>query len=185
MVSVAIEIIASLGLFLFGMSFLEQRIQAASGRSFKRMINHATRTNLRSLTLGFGATILFQSSSIVSLMTLSLIGAGTMSLSNGIGIIFGSNIGSTTTTWLIAVIGFKLDIKMFAYSVIALGAFGAMASEKESRRKYIFEGMFGFGLLFLGLEGMKESCEFVAKDFNLGAFKEINPVLIVLKILIF
>ncbi len=174
-----IEILASLGLFLFGMLYLEERIKSASGRSFKKMLNHATRTNIRSLSLGFTATALFQSSSVVSLMTLSLIGAGVLSLQNGIGIIFGSNIGTTVTSWIIALIGFKFDIKLLAYSVIAIGGIGSILVEKENRWKNYFGAMVGFGLIFLGLEGMKDSFSFISKDFDLTQYQQINLYLFV------
>ncbi|MFC2073609.1 Na/Pi cotransporter family protein, partial [Campylobacterota bacterium] len=169
-----IEILASLGLFLFGMLYLEERIKTASGRSFKRMINNATRTNIRSLSLGFTATAVFQSSSVVSLMTLSLIGAGVLSLQNGIGIIFGSNIGTTVTSWIIALIGFKFDIQLIAYGVIALGGIGSIMVKSESIWKHYFGGMVGFGLIFLGLEGMKESFSFISKGFDLTDYKELD-----------
>ncbi len=169
-----IKILASLGLFLFGMLYLEERIKTASGRSFKKMINNATRTNVRSLSLGFTATALFQSSSVVSLMTLSLIGAGTLSLQNGIGIIFGSNIGTTATSWIIALIGFKFDIQLLAYSIIAIGGIGSIIVERESTWKHYFGGMVGFGLIFIGLEGMKESFSFLAKGFDLTYYKDVD-----------
>jgi len=169
-----IEVLASLGLFLFGMLYLEERIKTVAGRSFKKRINHATRTNIRSLSLGFSATALFQSSSVVSLMTLSLIGAGVLSLQNGIGIIFGSNIGTTATSWIIALIGFKFDIKILAYSVIAIGGIGSIIADKEGKWKNYFGGMIGFGLIFLGLEGMKESFSFISQDFDLTKYKQID-----------
>jgi len=179
MLIAVIEILASLGLFLFGMLYLEERIKNASGRSFKRMLNNATRTNIRSMGVGLTATALFQSSSVVSLMTLSLIGAGTLSLQNGIGIIFGSNIGTTVTSWIIAVVGFKFDIKLLAYSVIAVGGIGSILVGKENPWKNYFGGMVGFGLIFLGLEGMKESFNFISKDFELSEYRQLNPYLFI------
>ena len=174
MIVAFIEILASLGLFLFGMLYLEERIKSASGRAFKQMIEKATRTNIRSLSLGFAATAIFQSSSVVSLMTLSLIGAGVLSLQNGIGIIFGSNIGTTVTSWIIAVVGFKFDIKLLSYSVIAIGGIGSILVNRESKWINYFGGMIGFGLIFLGLEGMKESFTFISKDFDLTQYKQVD-----------
>jgi len=172
-----IEILAFLGLFLFGMLYLEERIKAASGRSFKRRLNNATRTNTRSLSLGITATALFQSSSVVSLMTLSFIGAGALSLQNGIGILFGSNLGTTVTSWVIAVVGFKLDIKLLAYTFIAVGGIGSIFGNGQNRLRHYFTGMIGFGLIFLGLTGMKESFSFLAQDFDLTSYKQLNPYL--------
>ena len=174
MITAIIETLASLGLFLFGMLYLEERIKTASGHSFKKMITNATCTNLRSLSLGFSATALFQSSSVASLMTLSLIGAGTLSLQNGIGIIFGSNIGTTATSWLIALIGFKFDIKLFAYAVIALGGIGSILVKRDNPWRNYFGVMIGFGLIFLGLEGMKESFTFISDDFDLTNYKQVD-----------
>lgn len=180
MVNSIIEIFAFLGLFLFGMLYLEERIKAASGRSFKRMLNNATRTNTRSLSLGLTATALFQSSSIVSLMTLSFIGAGALSLQNGIGILLGSNLGTTVTSWIIAVIGFKLDIQLLAYALIAIGGIGSIFANGHNRYRHYFAGMVGFGLIFLGLTGMKESFLFIAQDFDITSFKELSPYLFLL-----
>lgn len=177
MITAAIEILASLGLFLFGMVYLEDRIKAASGRSFKRMLNSVTRTNTRALSLGITATALFQSSSIVSLMTLSFIGASTLSLQNGIGIILGSNLGTTITSWIIAVVGFKLDIKLLAYLFIAVGGLGSILGNGQNRWKHYFSAMVGFGLIFLGLSGMKESFSFIALDFDLSDYRFIQPYL--------
>ncbi len=179
MLIAVIEILASLGLFLFGMLYLEERIKSAAGHSFKKMINNATRTNIRSLSAGFAATALFQSSSLVSLMTLSLIGAGVLSLQNGIGIIFGSNIGTTLTSWIIAVIGFKFDIKILAFSVIAIGGIGSILVEKDNTWRNYLGGLVGFGLIFLGLEGMKESLSFIAEGFDLSTYKQLNPYLFI------
>ncbi len=177
MVSTVIEILASLGLFLFGMLYLEEQIKSGSGRAFKRMLNSATRTNLRSLSWGIGATALFQSSSLVSLMTLSLIGAGVLTLQNGIGIIFGSNIGTTFTTWIVAIVGFKMNIKILALSIIALGGISAILVGAESRWRHYYGGMVGFGLIFLGLEGMKENFSLLAESFDIALYKNLNPYL--------
>ena len=174
-----IEILASLGLFLFGMMYLEERIKAASGRSFKTMLNNATKTNTRSLSLGITATALFQSSTVVSLMTLSFIGAGTLSLQNGIGIIIGSNLGTTVTSWVIAVIGFKLDIKLLAYGFVAMGGIGFILTTKHARWSHYFAAMVGLGLIFLGLAGMKESFGALSLDFDISSYRQINPYLFI------
>lgn len=175
MTTTIIEILASLGLFLFGMFFLEERIKAMAGRSFKKMLNNVTKTNMRSLTLGVTATAFFQSSSVVSLMTLAFIGAGTLSLQNGIGIILGSNLGTTFTSWLIAVIGFKLDIKLIAYTFIAIGGIGSVLGSSESKWTHYFAGMVGFGLIFLGLAGMKDGFTFLAQGFDISKYILLNP----------
>ncbi|MBD3789226.1 MAG: Na/Pi cotransporter family protein [Campylobacterales bacterium] len=172
-----IEAFASLGLLLFGMLYLESRIKESAGRSFKVWIKRATGTHLRSLLLGVGATSLFQSSSVVSLMSLSLIGAGMISLENAIAVIFGSNIGTTATSWIIALVGFKVDVKLLAYSMIAIGGIGGVISEESRRWKNIFGIIVGFGLIFLGLEGMKESVSVFSSVFDVTQYAHLNPYL--------
>ncbi|DAB39847.1 MAG TPA: phosphate starvation-inducible protein PhoH [Sulfurovum sp. UBA12169] len=172
-----IHLFASVGLLLFGMFYLESRIKESVGRSFGVWVKRATQTHLRSLMLGVGATSLFQSSSIVSLMALSLIGAGMISLENAIAIIFGSNIGSTTTSWIIALVGFKLDVKLLAYAMIGIGGIGGVMAEESNRWRNIFGAIVGFGLIFLGLEGMKESASVFSKSFDVTQYGHLNVYL--------
>ncbi len=172
-----VHLFASVGLLLFGMLYLEARIKESVGRSFGVWVKRATQTHLRSLLLGVGATSLFQSSSIVSLMSLSLIGAGMISLENAIAIIFGSNIGSTTTSWIIALVGFKLDVKLLAYGMIGIGGVGGVMAEESSRWRNIFGAVVGFGLIFLGLEGMKESASVFSKSFDVTQYGHLNVYL--------
>lgn len=175
--TVWIHTLASLGLLLFGMFYLEARIKESVGRSFKIWVRRATGTNMRSLMMGVGATTLFQSSSVVSLMALSLIGAGIISLENAIAIIFGSNIGTTATSWIIALVGFKVDIKLLAYSMIAIGGIGAVIAEESSRLKHIFGILVGFGLIFLGLDGMKNDVTIFSNIFDVAKYADLNPYL--------
>lgn len=172
-----VHLFASVGLLLFGMLYLEARIKESVGRSFGIWVKRATQTHLHSLMLGLGATSLFQSSSIVSLMALSLIGAGMISLENAIAIIFGSNIGSTTTSWIIALAGFKLDVKLLAYGMIGIGGIGGVIAEESSRWRNIFGAIVGFGLIFLGLEGMKESASVFSESFDVAQYADLNPYL--------
>ena len=165
-----IEAFSGLGLFLFGMLYLEAQIKISAGRAFKRIVQNATSTNFKSLLTGLGATALFQSSSVVTLMALSLVGAQMMGLSSAIGVIFGSNIGTTVTTWIVALIGFKMDIKVLSYLMIGLGGLGSVLSGDSSRWKNYFNMMVGFGLIFLGLEGMKDSFEVFSKNFDLSDY---------------
>ncbi|MDQ1325836.1 MAG: phosphate:Na+ symporter [Campylobacterota bacterium] len=172
-----IHLFASVGLLLFGMFYLETRIKESAGRSFGVWVKRATQTHLRSLALGVGATSLLQSSSVVSLMVLSLIGAGMISLENAIAIIFGSNVGTTATSWVIALVGFKLDVKLLAYSMIGIGGIGGVMAEESHRWRNIFGIIVGFGLIFLGLEGMKESASIFSGAFDAAKYADLNPYL--------
>lgn len=170
-----IQAFSGLGLFLFGMLFLESQMRQAAGSSFKRIVQRATGTPFKSLLTGLGATALFQSSSVVTLMALSLIGAQLMTLGAAIAVIFGANLGTTVTAWIIALVGFKLDIKLLSYVMIGIGGLGGVFASGEGRWKYYFGVLTGFGLLFLGLEGMKESFEGFSAVVSLDAFSDYRP----------
>lgn len=154
--AVFIEAFASLGLFMFGMLYLEDSLKKAAGSSFKRWVKISTDTNAKSLFTGTAATAVLQSSTVTTLMALSLVGAGLMSLQSSIGVIFGSNIGTTTTGWIIALVGFKFDIKVISLIMVGFGGMGSVLVN-EGRIRHIFGGITGFGLIFLGIEGLKES----------------------------
>jgi len=170
-----IEIFSGLGLFLFGMLYLEEQIKITAGRSFKRIVQKMTATRFTSLVTGLGTTALFQSSSVVTLMALSLIGAGLMQLESAIAVIFGSNIGTTITAWIMALVGFKMDIKLLSYVMIGIGGLGSVLVNHGGKWKNYFGMMVGFGLIFLGLEGMKEGFEVFSKQFDLSSYLFSNP----------
>jgi len=170
-----VEAFSGLGLFLFGMLYLESQIRQSAGHTFKRMVQHATGTPLRSLSTGLGATAFFQSSSVVTLMALSLVGTQLMTLGSAVAVIFGANIGTTITAWIVALIGFKLDIRLLSYLMIGIGGLGGVLVSPEGRWKNYFGVMVGFGLLFLGLEGMKESSGGFATAFDITKFAAVSP----------
>ena len=172
--SLWIQAFAGLGLFLFGMLYLESQIKASAGRAFKRWVHKTTDTTFKSLLSGLSATALFQSSSIVSLMALSLIGAQLINLESAIAILFGSNLGTTVTAWIIGLIGFKMDIKLIAYLFIGIGGLGGVMVEDGSRWKSHFGGLVGFGLIFLGLEGMKDSFSIFSESFDITNYSPTN-----------
>ncbi|MEE8587979.1 MAG: Na/Pi symporter [Sulfurimonadaceae bacterium] len=172
--SLWIQAFAGLGLFLFGMLYLESQIKASAGRAFKTWVHKTTSTTFKSLITGLSATALFQSSSIVSLMALSLIGAQLINLESAIAMMFGSNIGTTVTAWIIGLVGFKMDIKLIAYVFIGIGGLGGIMVEDGSRWKSHFGGLVGFGLIFLGLEGMKDSFSTVSESFDITDYRPVN-----------
>ncbi|MDA3947024.1 MAG: Na/Pi symporter [Helicobacteraceae bacterium] len=172
--SLWIQAFAGLGLFLFGMLYLEAQVKASAGRAFKSRVQKSTSTTFKSLLTGLSATALFQSSSIVSLMALSLIGAQLINLESAIAMLFGSNIGSTLTVWIIGLVGFKMDIKLIAYLFIGIGGLGGILTDSNSRWKSHFGALVGFGLIFLGLEGMKESFSTFAESFNIASYSPDN-----------
>jgi len=174
-IEIWIEAFSGLGLFLFGMLYLEDQIKASAGRAFKTIVKNATNTHFKSLLTGIFSTAIFQSSSVVTLMALSLVGAQLMSLESSIAIIFGSNLGTTITAWIVGFVGFSMNIKLISYAVIGIGGLGQVLSNDTTKWKNYFGVMVGFGLLFLGLEGMKDSFEEISQSFNIAAYTFSNP----------
>ena len=164
------KLIAGLGIFLFGMSMLEYAIGILSGKAFRRMIRLYTNGRFRAIGSGTLVTALLQSSSAVSLMVLAFVGAGVMSMQNAIGVIMGSNLGTTLTVWIVAIVGFKLKIESFALPFIGIGGIGLIFCDSTDKPKsyQVCRLLIGFGFLFLGLDYMKSSVENVGQNFDLG-----------------
>jgi phosphate:Na+ symporter len=161
------KLLAGLGIFLFGMLLIEESVRALSGRAFRRLIRMYTDGRVRSIGSGALVTALLQSSSAVSLMVLAFVGAGVMTMQNAIGVIMGSNIGTTLTAWIIATIGFKIKIESLALPFIGLAAIGLILFKPASKPFFVTRLLIGFGLLFLGLDFMKGSVESFAQTFSL------------------
>ncbi|MBW2683174.1 MAG: Na/Pi cotransporter family protein, partial [Deltaproteobacteria bacterium] len=166
------KLLAGLSIFLYGMFLLEDSIKAMSGKAFRRMIRYYTNGRLRSIGSGSFITAILQSSSAVSLMVLAFVGAGVMTMENGIGVMMGANIGTTFTSWIVAVFGFKLKIESFALPLIAGGGLIFIVFGSSSK---LFQGsrlLIGFGFLFLGLAFMKTSVEDYAQHIDLSAIAD-------------
>ena len=146
---------AGLGLFLFGMHQLEQSLRLLAGRSFKKFLREHTSHPVKGVLAGALSTAALQSSSVVSLIVLAFVGTGIISLASAIGIVFGSNFGTTATGWIVATIGFKLDIEALALPLIALGGFGVVWSRAGSKRAGVSHLFAGLGLMLMGLGFMK------------------------------
>ncbi len=146
---------AGLGLFLFGMHQLEQALTQLAGRSFKKFLRQYTAKPLRGVVAGALTTAALQSSSVVSLVVLAFVGTGIISLASALGIVFGSNLGTTATGWIVATIGFKLDIEALALPLVTLGGFGVVWSAAGTRRAGVSHFIVGLGLMLMGLEFMK------------------------------
>jgi phosphate:Na+ symporter len=162
------RLLAGLGIFLFGMLLIEESVRALSGRAFRRIIRQYTDGRLKSIGSGSLVTALLQSSSAVSLMVLAFVGAGVMSMQNAIGVIMGSNIGTTFTAWIVAIFGFKIKIESFALPFIGIGAIGSIFFRSSPKLSLISRVLIGFGFLFLGLDYMKASVENFAQNFSLN-----------------
>lgn len=162
------KLLAGLGIFLFGIYLMENSVKELAGTAFKKLIRTYTESRISAVLSGAASTAILQSSSAVTLMVLAFVGAGIMSLNNAIGVILGSNIGTTFTAWIVAFFGFKMSIESFALPIIGIGGLGLIFFSGSSRYLNISRLLIGFGLLFLGLDYMKTSVEHLTYLFDLS-----------------
>jgi phosphate:Na+ symporter len=162
-------IAAGVAIFLLGMLSLEQGFKAFSGGVLEAFLQKTTDRTWKSLSFGIVSTTLMQSSSLVSVLTISFLSAGLIPLAQGIGIIFGSNLGTTTGAWLVAGLGLKVDIAAYAMPMLVFGVI--MIFQKSQKR---VEGagwvLVGLGFLFLGIAYMKGGFETVGAQVDLSQF---------------
>lgn len=163
------KLLAGLGIFMFGMFLMEESIKNLAGRSFKGFIQKSTTGRLRSIVSGTAVTAVLQSSSAVSLMVLAFVGAGIMAMENAIGVILGSNIGTTITAWIVAFFGFQVNIEEYSLPLIGIGGLGLIFLGRSVRYSNISKLMVGFGFLFMGLDYMKTSVEHLTATFDIAS----------------
>ncbi len=156
---------AGVAIFLFGMLMLEDGFKQYSGGVLERILTATTNSVPKSLGFGILSTTIMQSSSLVSVITISFLSAGLISLTAGVGIIFGANIGTTTGAWLVAGFGLKVKISAYAMPLLALGAVMAFQRSKHIRGAGLV--LAGLGFLFLGIHYMKEGFETFKDQFDL------------------
>ena len=165
LISTVLNIIGSLGLFLFGMKIMSEGIQKAAGEGLQKTLNHITANRFAAVLTGFAITAIIQSSSATTVMVVSFVNAGLLNLTQSIGIIMGANIGTTVTGWIVSLLGFKFKISAMALPIIGIGL--PLYFSKSSNRRDWGEFMIGFGVLFLGLSFMKKSMpEFSAENVS-------------------
>ncbi|MFN3840504.1 MAG: Na/Pi cotransporter family protein [Cyclobacteriaceae bacterium] len=175
-----IELLAGIGIFLFGMFQLEESLKQLSGGTFRKLIRKFTENWFRSVLSGAVATAVLQSSSAVSLMVLAFAGAGILGMESAIGVIIGSNLGTTLTSWIVATIGFKLKIEILALPFIGLGGLGLIFFGKSTKATNLSKFMVGFGFLFLGLDYMKTSIEGLAQNYDLSGLRHYPGIVFIL-----
>ncbi|WP_052078371.1 Na/Pi cotransporter family protein [Spirochaeta lutea] len=151
-----IHILGSLGLFLYGMNSMGKNLQKAAGSSLQRILGILTKNRVTGVFTGFLATALIQSSSATTVIVVGLVHGGLMTLNQSIGVIMGANIGTTVTGWIIALLGFKVNIVDLAFFALLVGMVLIILPEKY-RRPVAGEILVGFALLFIGLDFLKGS----------------------------
>ncbi len=154
---ITFNLLGGLALFLFGMKIMSDGLQKMAGVRMRQLLSAATTNRLAATLSGMLVTAIIQSSSATTVMVVGFTSAGLLSLYQALGVIFGANIGTTLTAWIISLFGFKIQISLFALPVIALGFFGQFLPQKWMLVRRIAEAAVGFGLLFLGLDIMKNT----------------------------
>ena len=163
-----LRLIGSLALFLYGMKIMSEGLQKFAGDSLRRILTAMTTNRVTGVLTGVLITALIQSSSATTVMVVSFVNAGLLTLTQSIGVIMGANIGTTVTAWLISALGFKVDIAAFALPLLAF-ALPLFFSGKRSR-KSIGEFVFGFAFLFMGLQSLKANAPDLGANPEMLAF---------------
>ena len=150
-----LTLLGALGMFLYGMNLMSSGLQKAAGDRLRGFLSSMTSNPFKGVLTGLGVTSVIQSSSATTVMVVSFVNAGLLTLAQAISVIMGANIGTTVTAWLVSWLGFKADISIFAVPLMAVGF--VLSCSKKSSRRNISELIVGFSLLFLGLSLMKNS----------------------------
>lgn len=165
-----LQLIGSLGVFIFGMKIFSDGLQKIAGSKLRSILKGMTKTRATGVITGFGTTAITQSSTTTTVMVVSFVNAGLLTFVESAGVIMGANIGTTVTAWMVAVFGFKFQITPIAISVI--GIFFPFLFSGNIKLRNVAEAMIGFGILFIGLDFIKESVPNI--DDNPEMFQFLN-----------
>ena len=149
-----LELIGSLGFLLYGMKLMSDGVQQSAGEKLQRALSVLTGNRFMSLLTGLIVTMIIQSSGATTVMVVTFVNAGLMTLTQSVGVIFGANIGTTITAWIVSIFGFNFKISAFAIPVFGIGYF--LSILKKGAYKNWAEAIMGFGMLFLGLSGLSD-----------------------------
>lgn len=150
-----LQLIGSLGIFIYGMKVFSDGLQKVAGNRLRAILKGMTTTRLKGILTGFGATTITQSSTTTTVMVVSFVNAGLITFIESTGVIMGANIGTTVTAWMVSIFGFKMQITPIAVSLI--GIFFPFMFFGRDKLKHLAESMIGFGILFIGLEFIKNA----------------------------
>ena len=155
-----LQLLCGLALFLFGMNSMGDGLESLSGGKLEKTLEKMTNSTIKGFILGAAVTAVIQSSSATTVMVVSFVNAGLLTLAESISVIMGANIGTTVTAWIISIFGFKVDMSAFALPLLAFAL--PLIFSNKSNRKSIGEFIFGFSFLFMGLSFLKNN----APDLN-------------------
>jgi len=178
-----ITLAGGIGLFLAGMWLMTDGLKLAAGNTLRNLLRNWTNTRTRALGAGFMITGIVQSSSAVTVATIGFANAGLLTLEQAIWVIFGSNVGTTMTGWIVALVGFKLDMEVLALPLVTMGMLIRLTGN-NTRRMAVGQAIVGFGLFFLGISVMKDGFTEQLGGFTMPAMDSGHAIYILVYILI-
>lgn len=165
---ILVEGLGGLALFLFAMALMTEGLTAFAGTGLRRLLGRWTSTPLRGVAAGMLVTGMVQSSSAVTVATIGFVNAGLLNLRQALGVVYGTNVGTTMTGWLVSLVGFGFKIEAFALPMVAAGVALRLAA-RGARRRGLGDALVGFGLFFLGLAFLREAFSGMADALTPGA----------------
>ena len=168
-IGAVLAFLGGVGLFLLGMRLMTDGLQVAAGRTLRAILAASTRSRLRGLFSGVAITAAVQSSSAVLFAVIGFVNAGLLNLGQSVGVVYGANLGTTLTSWIVALVGFNVDLRALALPAIAVGMFLRVLG-RQPRRRALGDALAGFGIFFLGLDVLHETmtADEVAADWMAG-----------------
>jgi phosphate:Na+ symporter len=163
------SIIGGLGLFILAIDMMTDGIKLAAGSNLRHLLSKSSKTPLRGIFSGFLMTAIVQSSSAVTVASIGFVNAGLINMRQALGIIYGSNVGTTMTGWLVALIGFKLNIHAFALPMIGFGMLLKLVNQKGRLASFGL-ALVGFGLFFVGIDVLKSAFDGIVLAFDITQF---------------
>lgn len=165
--SIVTGLAGGIGLFLLGMRLLTDGLKLAAGSSLRRILTASTRTPLVAIVSGAFLTSLVQSSSAVTVAIIGFVNAGIMDLFQAVSLVYGTNLGTTMTGWLVSLVGFHINIQLFALPAVGLGMFLRILSH-GGRVSAMGDVLAGFGIFFLGIDILKLTLEGLGNTFDIA-----------------
>jgi len=162
-----LTLVGALGLFLYGMKLMSESLQKVAGNKMRQILTAMTSSRIKGVFTGLLVTTTIQSSSATTVMIVSFVNAGLISLIASIGVIMGANIGTTVTAWIIAILGFKVSLSFLSLPLIGISL--PLFFSKNGLRKSWGEFIIGFAILFIGLQFLKESVPDIKSNPEVGA----------------
>jgi len=171
------KMLAGVAIFLLGIKFLEESLQELAGRRFKLFLKRQTENKIKAIGGGAVVTAVLQSSSVVSLMVLAFVGAGIIQMQNALAIILGANLGTTISNWIVALVGFKVNIENIALPITGITGLGYVIFNKTSPLYNWSRFLLGFSFLFVGLGYIKTGIEEIVQQVDLTQYQN-SPVIV-------